>query len=413
MIQKEDINNLIKSNFLYVQKVGYKGYDPKVYDYMPFTARASFKLTFFNKVLRRLEIEVFRRKFPRLLLPYLKFNKINAKTTIPYGLGVFMQCYSQMYKMNKDENILNEAIKVADKAIEMLIKTEKGLGIPNPSNGKAFKYGDGMFDDNTIYLPGGSEVFFGFYDLYTVTNNRYYLEICKKIVDGFITEFKQKYISDNKVSLNYSNTNDNSHILNANALAMSCISIIYKETKDDLYKDISLKIYNYLADYLSYKYIPYAGVEDKKRNKSWFGCDTYHTGFTLRGMYETADIFGLDKQEIVKHIKVMMEIFLIDDKIIVYKGRGQRGLMQDAHALAEYIRIFATYYDYFSKIEQEKYTNIILQNVNEFLLPDNSSYYYTVNKKKKYFLYMPRWVQAPMMNALSILNNRLNNEKNH
>jgi hypothetical protein len=57
---------------------------------------------------------------------------------------------------------------------------------------------------------------------------------------------------------------------------------------------------------LNYENIPYAGIEDKDSNSSWFGCDVYHTGFTLRGMYETAKIFDYDLNNIVTNAKAMI-----------------------------------------------------------------------------------------------------------
>jgi hypothetical protein len=406
-MDKARIYSLLKSNFNYVTQNGYEGYDPKIYDYMPFSSKTSFKPTFKNKVLRRLEIEIFRRKFPNLLIPYLNLCKINAKTTIPYGLGVFMQCYAQMYRVEKNIELLNEAKKVASIASDMLIPVKGGLGIPNPSNGKEVKYGDGVFDDSTAFLPGGSEVFFGFYDLYNTTNDKLYFQLCQQIADGFINAFALKHVSEEKWVFDYSNKGDNSHVLNANALAMSCLALMYKETKDEKYKNIVEKLYNYLEPYMHYKNIPYAGIEDKQSNKSWFGCDAYHTGFTLRGMYETADIFNYDKSDIIKQIKLMIKDFVIDDKIIVYKGKGQKGLHQDVHALSEYIRIFSTFYEFFDESEKIRYNDIVMKNINDFVLSDESSYYYTVNGNKKFYLYMPRWSHGPMMNALSLLYNKI------
>lgn len=47
------------------------------------------------------------------------------------------------------------------------------------------------------------------------------------------------------------------------------------------------------------------------------------------------------------------------------------------------------------------------KSIDFFSLPDQSSYYYTINGYKKYYLYMPRWGHAPIMNALALLNDKM------
>ncbi|WP_373073594.1 hypothetical protein [Sulfurimonas sp.] len=398
---------ILDSNFKYIIKYGYEGYDPRLYYYLPFNKLAKFKPTFTNKVLRKLEKLVVKDLFPNLLIPYMKMCKIDAKTTIPYGLGQFLQAYIRLNELTKDNKYFDEAINVSDMLEKFLIKTEYGLGIPNPNNMGNTKFIDGVMDNSTIYLPGGSEVFFGYYKLYKHTNDKKYFHILNNIAESFINDFQIKQIAKDKVAFDYSNKKDNSHVLNANALVASALSIMYSETKNENYKDIALKTYNYIDNYLSYDSIPYAGTEDKMKNKSWNSCDTYHTGFTLRGMHTIAKIFNKDTDQVILNVKKMLDDFVIKEKIVVLKGKGQQGLSQDIHAVAEYIYIFALFYEYFDALEQKKYLEIISKNLDIFYQKKDGSYYYTVNKNKKFFLHMPRWSHAPMMNALSLLYSKI------
>jgi len=408
--EKLDQINLIKlieiildKNYKYVQIHGYKGYDPQLYWYLFFTNKANHNPSFINKVFRKIEINIIKY-FPKLLKPYLKLLKIDGMELVPYGLGVFLQAYVNLYQILRKDQYLDEAKKVAKLLESKLIITENGRGIPDSEKklGAKGKLFNSITNNNTIYLPGGAEAFFGFFNLYEKTNNTFYLEIAKSIVDAFIFDFKLKELNENQIVLNYSNANDDSHVLNANALAGAAIGKICKYYPSKEYKSILEKIYYYLMPYLEYKEIPYAGVEDRNFNKYWNTCDTYHTGFTLRGLYDIALVLNQDTSLIIRKVKNMMEQF-IDKKGNINVYSNQSSNITDIHAVAEYIHIYAKFYEFFSGNEHKKYNEVVIKNINKMIKPDKSSYFYKKYGNIKIDLYMPRWGQAPMMNALSIL----------
>lgn len=398
----EELEKILKSNFTYVKAKGYYGYDPQVYWYLYFTHKAKNNPTFINKVFRKIEIKVIEL-FPKLLLPYLKKLKIDGVELVPYGLGLFIQAYVNMYQFYKEKKYLEEAKLVADILESKLIKLPNGLGAPNSKKTKYLKFNKGITDNETVYLPSSAEVFEGFYKLFLVTSDVKYLEVLKKIVSSFINDHKIKKLDDKRFVLNYSSVADDTHILNANALAASCMCKLCSIKENQEHLLIVKGINEYLKYYLeNYKYLPYAGEEDSKINNNWKTCDTYHMGFTLRGCMSILCTLGEDSSKIVVKVKEMLFDF-IDDKGMIKVFINQKDEKQDIHAVAEYVHIFALFYDFFTEEEKQKYLKVCKMNIAIFLKRDKSTYYYKVNKSKKVDLYMPRWAHAPMMNAISLI----------
>ncbi len=402
----QELEQILLANYEYVQKHGYSGYDPQVYWYLYFTRRAKNNPSFLNKVFRKIEIKIIDL-FPNLLFPYLKLLKIDGIELVPYGLGLFIQAYVNMYQYFSDKKYLEEAENIADILTEMLVKTPNGLGVSNSKKNKSLKFNKGFTDNDTTYLPGGSEVFEGFYKLYSITSNEKYLDISKAIGTSFVNDHKIKEVNETKLVLNYSSIADDTHILNANALAGGCLAKLESIENNQEYLKIIEGIYNYLHYYVEkYDYLPYAGEEDSRTNKNWVTCDAYHTGFTLRGIYSIARVLGRNEENILDKMKKMLNDFVDEDKTIKIVVQ-QKHKKQDVHAVSEYILIFAWCYEALSKVDREKYMTICLNNIRRF--SDGETYFYTINKSNRKSIYMPRWSHAPMMHAISFLLYKIKN----
>ncbi len=396
------IESILLKNDDFLSEKGYKGHDPQFFWHLYFAKRANEKPLFINKVIKKIEYHILMF-FPFLIMPYAKKFGKPEEELIPYGLGVFIQSYIKMFDHFNNQLYLQKAEDIAQILEQTLIETRNGKGVSNAKNIKNIKkrFFKGIADDNTVYIPGGAEAVFGFLDLYDTTGNRHYFELAKSITDTFIYDFEHKIIDEKSIALDYSNIGDGTHILNANALAGAAMSRVMRVEHNDKYEKTIAKIYNYLVPYLKYKYIPYHGIEDKDINsRNWDICDVYHTGFTLRGMYEMAIQLNRNTDEIKTKTRAMFDLFLDhNENIKLYANRKSKVI--DIHGVAEYIYMFTRFMHILNNKDQDKYREIVYRNIVAMTKKDLSSYYFQIIGNRKIDIYMPRWAQAPMMHALS------------
>jgi len=206
--------------------------------------------------------------------------------------------------------------------------------------------------------------------------------------------------------LNYSTAEDQTHILNANALALKALIMVSKiSSKIELNREWIVKIYAYIRPYLNEKEIPYAGEEDRDISANYLKADLYHTGFTLRGMLAIAHYLSLEEDVtfIEKRIAETLEEFLLNSDIVYVQAED----IIEIHSVAEYINLYVEIYNSLDDDLKEKYLNIIDKNV-EKVSNSSGSYLYKIEKGKTIDIYFPRWSHSVMMNALSKLQNILN-----
>lgn len=397
MLTKIYIEDILNNNFEYIKKRKYLGYDPLYFYKFYFTELYSKKQNIILKILKYTEKKIVLSS-ENIFYKYMKF--IGCKESIsPYGLGVLIQAYLKMYNYSKEKKFLIESMEIEKKLRKLLVKTKNGLGVGNPEISEKLYFGKILDDKKTIYIPGTTEVFLGYYELYRATNKEEYFEIIEQVINSLTNDFKLKNIDKNRSCFDYSNQNDKYHILNANALLGECLIKFYELTKQKKYKVLSEKIFNYIQPYFFWQKIPYAGIEDKKSNSGWKSYDVYHTGFTLRGMYHLTTGLKKDTGFIIDKVEQMLDDFIYNEKIICLKNK-KLSFGRESHGIAEYINIYALFFDKLSSNNIEK-IKIIEQELKNLLTPEKETYYYIQRKKLKIF--MPRWSHAPMMNALATL----------
>ncbi len=362
-----------------IKNTGLEGYDPRLLWYLPFASRYYKNKTLVNNFLRRIEVALCRY-IPIVIPFYLNLSKIPVVEN-PYGMGLLLQAYVNVYNKTGDSGWLEEAKAIALKLETLLINTSKGyLGVSVP-----------LEDQSVSNIPAGAEVALGYIKIFEATQDDHYLNIATNISDSFINDHSLK-VTENGLCIDYYSNNDGLFILNANALAME---VIYRISvlKEDITKfKIASEMFRYLEFYIrNTRYLPYAGDEDLS-NKTRRVYDVYHTGFTLRSMYYVAKR-NSNLSYLVNIIENKYELMKQDfvnnsNKILVKKDSK----VIDIHGVAEFIRCFANFE------EKNNDKTIVLENFN-FMSYKDSFYYQRGIVDNK--LYMPRWGHIPMMLALS------------
>jgi len=389
LLNLEDVIN--KSWHLYQEK-GVVGYDPSVlFKSLKFYRAYEEKQSLVNKVLYTTELGML------YLLPSMEWylDKVNAqKVKNNYGLSFFIQAFGKMFQYYGNEQFLDEAKKLAASVTAELIATPNGLGMANPPNLNEHLNGV-AYTENVALIPSTAEFVFALLELFSISKDENYLDIARKIAKSFARDYSHKFYGS-KISIDYSTAGDNTHILNANALAIACICLVNKIIGSNSENDLIHGVYAYLKDYLDSIQIPYCGKEDSANNKNWKDCDVYHTGFTLRGAEIISDYLKDDEMtgKIKKIRQEFFPYFLNGKKEIV---KMKNSAVIDIHGVAEYI----LYYSMHHNELPENYLEIVIQNINKTF--DGQTFLYRKIYEKKVKCYMPRWGHAPMMNAISSL----------
>jgi hypothetical protein len=404
----EKIDNLLKENHELSQKNGYVGYDPQLFWHLKFYQAYAKKSNIVNKILRRIEFE-FLKNVPVLIIPYAKFCKIEKELS-PYGLGLFLQVYTNLYTSSLNQKYLEESKKIISILEPLLIELPHGLGAGNPKT----KYNEykpffNTFATNeTSYLVVVAEILFGLINFYHIKNSKKTLILIKKLSTSILYDYKQKTCANDCIMLNYSTVDDETHILNANALALKGLVLAEECTDIKLDKEWIKKIYLYIFPYLKQKQIPYAGEEDKSLSSNYKSADLYHTGFTLRGMLGIAKYLSLEEDIffIKQRMKEILDEFLLDDKIVMFPSKD----LIEVHSVAEYINLYSEIYTFLDNKSAKRYLKIIENNVGK-INNKKGSYVYKIEKANVIDIYFPRWSHSVMMNALSKLRNSLRNNE--
>lgn len=368
-----------------VQSCGMKGYDPRLLWYLPLASRYHKNKTKFNNLLRRAEVAICRY-FPLVVPFYLKLSKIPLVEN-PYGIGLLIQSYINIYQKTANKEWLNIAIDYEKKLKPYLMKTKsQGIGISVP-----------LEDENIFNIPSSSEVGIAYLNIFEATDDSYYFDVANKISYSFLNDYNMKE-NDKGYCIDYYSNGDGMHVLNANALAMEVIYRVNQYNRTESINKIVKKMFDYNYFYLTnYDSLPYAGIEDKNINSNWHSYDIYHTGFTIRSMKYIVDReveLSYISDDLKNKYELMKKDFInVDNKVTVLKGSK----IVDIHGVAEFIRCYAAF-EYRNK--DSDFSDIVLDNFNYMYI--NNSFYYQRGIVDSY-PYMPRWGHAPMMLALAEL----------
>lgn len=362
------------------EKEGLKGYDPRLYWYLPMAKRYFSKQTKLSNFLRRLEV-AFCRFFPFLGIKYLEFCGI-PKVVNPYGIGLLIQSYTQAYRYFNNLEYLDKAKTLESQLNQLLVRTRSGeLGVSVP-----------LEDQSVTNLPAGAEVAICYLDLYEVTKDLKYFVIAQSIALSFIQDHVVKITPNKGIAIDYYSNGDGSHVLNANALAAYVLNRVSTIENNERMNQIVLGIKKYLDEYILQRDLPYAGVEDSDKNKNWNYCDSYHTGFTLRA-YGATWGFPMPVKDVLGNY---LQQFLDNKDIISISNNN--GLI-DIHGVADFIKLYALLIGQGLDVLDN---DLRLIRHNILFMKYKESFYYQRSVVKN-STYMPRWGHYPMMLAVSSL----------
>lgn len=367
-----------------VSKRGISGYDPQLFWLLPFSKLHSKYNSLITNLLRKSELFLVWI-FPFLSSVYLRLLNIPMVVNT-YGLGLAVRAYINYFKIFGDDIYLHKALNIEKEIYKRLVKTQSGnLGVTDPLN-----------IEKVCSLPGGSEVALAYIELYKATNQQSYLNMAQSIAKSFMSDHRHKFISEDKLCLDYSTANDGYHVLNANALACEVFAELDDINSSNKYEAVISKIVNYIEPYLSNDSLPYSGVEDKgKSDINWSTCDVYHSGFVLRSLYRVSCLRNDSnlQNKILSSAKLLSQDFLSKNNKILYVKDGK---IIDIHGVAEFIRCLSLV---LPEID-ESTLKILVSNIKYMRCSD--SFYYRRGIVKTFY-YMPRWGHFPMMLAISEL----------
>jgi hypothetical protein len=399
-------NTLIK-NFDFTRLNGYWGYDADVFWHLPFNRRYTKNKNLLNRVFRRIEYEALMI-FPDLIKPYLNLLKIDKELT-PYGLGLFLQAYSNMYRYTNEEIYILEMDNVFKLLQKNFINLPNGLGVGSANNkyNEYKKFFNTITTNDTSYLVCCAEVMFGLLNYFYLTNNSEVKITIEKIANSLNHDYQFKSLDDDRGILNYSNADDNTHIFNANVLAMKAMIEAHNNGLANLDLKRIKKIFNFTWPYTQLKEIQYAGNEDRLISSNYQNADLYHTGFTLRGMLAIAIFFKMENEKnyLFQKMHSTLDDFVINGKISIFQNKN----LSEIHSVAEYIQIYCSVFEMLDDVMKKKYLDIIIHNIH-WMNDGKGSYFYKRFNKKKIEIYFPRWSHSVMMNSISNLLLKLNKD---
>lgn len=202
------------------------------------------------------------------------------KSRNPKGIALFARAYLFLFEATGNKHYLEEA----EKLLRWLVKNQS-------SGQKYFCWGYNFIWQNTIFLQDMYEpnvvvtVFVGeaFIHAYRVTQNKKYLEFAESAGNFILHEVPKLYEGKNEQAIAYVLRKVEAVVLNNNVLAGAFLIKLWRETKDDLLCNTSIKLLNYTVnrrtDYYAWFYT-YPTVKSPIRH------DNYHTGGILDGLLE-------------------------------------------------------------------------------------------------------------------------------
>ena len=380
----EEIKSALSKLEKYIEIENYKGYDP--YDYLN---SPLFTLPIFSHKLVRFPAQQFGKRFPINLRSLIGIKK----GTNPVTLGLCIQAYSNLYKLERDDLYL----KKIDHLISYLTKF-----IPEGYPGACWGY-DFEWETRYVKLPSFTPTVVAtgiitnaLFICYEITGN----EEAKNLIinsSEFVLNSLNRIEQNGILCFSYSPF-DTEKVLNANMMAMRILIQTYALTSNE-------KILCLLEKAIKYV------INNQNSNGSWGysekingRIDSYHTGYVLDCLYDYIK-FSNDKRY-KPNLNLGINYFienLIEHKSVP-KFYSNKKLPLDCTSAAQIILTLTR----FGFVE-------IAQNVAQYMIKkmQHRNGYFYFRKFKTYTIktsYM-RWSNAWMFAALSyLLSEEINNK---
>jgi rhamnogalacturonyl hydrolase YesR len=395
----KEIENSIDSLDAWITKNGWAGYDP--YD-----IQCTFLLHKHSKKNKRIRFlhaymfSRFNRYIPILSRKFLRVKpQINAK-----GMGLFTSAYSRLYSVTKNENYLKKAKQTAHWLLENHNKDYDYMCWGYPFDWQSLIF----FPKGTPSGVATSHIGHGFWDLYEITKDEIYLNVCESIVNFFL-RYLNRTKTENGFCFSYTPLDD-FQVHNANLFVAEFIVRIGTKLKRKEWVDIGLEAANFsLSEQNENGALCYWSREHGKNHNIPCRNDHYHSGFEMRMIYNIWKWTKNNeyKQALDRYYKYYSENHFDKDYAPILTPKGSFNI--DVHACAEALLLNSTLLKEYPEAKNilEKTANWIILNMQM----KNGSYRYKMTLKRgkiktnnvPYMRWGQAWMLLGLANALKSL----------
>ena len=387
---QQNIEAVIFSSFeklqSWIDSNGWAGYDP--YDIEDFIMSAKSKGMLSEQDEQK--IRHFNEIEPLLCREKLKIEKkINAK-----ALGLLLSSYSILYSVLNDKKYLVEAEEIA----EWLLKN-RSSGYKNMCWGYPFDW------QSKIFIPKGTPsvvvsavVGDGFWQLYNVTRNELYLEICISICEFITEDLNCDLMDEKRICFSYTPF-DNFHVHNANLFAGEFLARIGKEISINEWVEKGIKTANYaLSEQNTNGSIYYWGLIQDSYNPKHL--DSYHSGFEIRLLYGIYYHSGIEEIKVAadKYLEFYLNTYINSDGSTLQFPPGKKSSQVNIHGAAETILLLSSFAK--EKKELKNYLQRCLNWTINNLQHEDGWFGYLIKENQKIMIPFMRWGEAWMMRGL-------------
>ncbi len=387
---------ILRKTLRWSKERSYKGYSK----FDALNSNILYDLSLNSKFRRRLFSYTISRS-PVNLRPFFNVRKkYNYK-----GLALFARTYFNLFKIYRNEQDLNEALKL----IHIILKNSQ----KNSFTGHCWGY-DHPWENGEFFAPSNYpnaivtlSVCESILDAYEVTNNQIYLELVLDSLKFFFHDLTTIISDKEELCFSYV-PNSDLKVINVNALTASLFSRIYNLTDDSKIKNHAIRLLNWVVRNKTKDCSWYYTVPS---NKSRIRVDNYHTGFVLMGLlsYENYISDSRFSEVLDKGLRFYKNHLFMDNG--QPKWMSDKVYPADIHGSSQGIITFSQLRK--NKIIDANLSNKIYLWTIDNLYGEEGRFYYQKygNLTKKYTLM--RWCNAWMCYALSdnLINENIANSK--
>ena len=318
---EQDLHRSFNALKAYCEKEGFKGWDP----YDGLNGKLFQSLPFFrnNRLARLAWIQLFKRSPVNLR----RLTGV-SKDYNPKGLGLFLQGYCNLYRIEKRPEYLEHIYSLADKVIGLQSKGYSGncWGYNFDWQARAFfqpKY--------TPTVVATTFIATALMQAHEVTGEEKYLKVATGAKNFILKDLNRTYDENGDFSFSYS-PQDKTQVFNASLLGSRLLSLIYKYTGDKTLLEEASRSVRFCCRH-------------QQENGAWvYGTlpfhqwiDNFHTGYNLECIQVYQDVSGDHSfaPQLKKGLEYYINNFFTEEGIPKYYN--DRIYPVDVHTVAQLI----------------------------------------------------------------------------
>lgn len=378
-------NDIIRESFkklkFYCEKERFIGWDP--YDGLNSIIFKNSPLRY-SKYARLIWTQAFKKNPFNLRKIFLIKKGYNPK-----GIGLFLSAYCNIFKINKNDDILSNIKYLANKLLEL-----KTVGFSGDCWGYNFDWQSRLefMPDKTPTVVATSFIGYSMLDAYDATGNEKYLKSALSCCDFIIKDLNRT--KKNKGFIFSYSPLDRMQVYNASLLGSRMLARAYYYCKDK-------KLLNFAKESVI------AIVNAQNKNGSWFFgedkkqkyVDSFHTGYKLESISEYQKYSGDNafKENIKKGTEYYLNYFFHKDGTPKYYDYKTYPI--DIHCPAQFIATISRLNLFETNLKLiEKVLVWTIKNMQD---AKKGYFYYQLNKFKSSKIPYIRWGQAWMLYGMS------------